>query len=61
MSITDLKSHIKFAKSIRREYSRGISTEQTCFYLDGKRLIHKSNPNDWARAPRGKKNVDKNL
>lgn len=54
MSTEDLNNRIKFAKSIRREYSRDLWTDDICFYLDGKSFIYKSNPKDQARAPRAK-------
>ena len=54
MSTEDLNKRVKFAKTMRRDYSRDIWTDDICFYLDAKSFIYKSNPKDQARSPRAK-------
>ena len=49
----DLKKGFKFARKIKREYNDSLWTEQIAFFLDAVSFIHKFNPADQARAPRG--------
>ena len=51
---TDFKRRFKFAKAIRKDYNKNVWTEKIAFYLDGVSFIHKYNPYDQARAPKGK-------
>ena len=50
----DLKKRLKFARKIKREYNDNLWTEQIAFFLDAVSFIHKFNPADQARAPRGR-------
>lgn len=50
----DQEKRLKFARNIKREYSRSVWTEEIAFYLDGVSFIHKYNPADQARAARGR-------
>ena len=49
----DLKLRLKFARKVRRLLPKTFWTEGIAFYLDGASFIHKRNPFDQARAPRG--------
>ena len=50
----DLKKRLKFARKIKGEYNDSLWTEQIAFFLDAVSFIHKFNPADQARAPRGR-------
>lgn len=50
----DFKRRVKFAKVMRKDYNRNVWTEKIAFYLDEVSFIHKHNPYDQARAPKGK-------
>ena len=51
---TDFKRRVQFAKAMRKDYNENVWTEKIAFYLDGVSFIHKYNPCDQARAPKGK-------
>ena len=44
---------MKFKKDIKNYYDNGLRLSGICFYLDAKHLIHKTNPMDQAKAPKG--------
>ena len=50
----DQQKRLQFARKIKRMYSRTLWSEQIAFYLDGVSFVHKYNPADQARAPRGR-------
>ena len=50
----DLKKRLRFARKIKREYDDSLWTERIAFFLDAVCFIHKFNPADQARAPRGR-------
>ena len=49
----DLKKRLRFARKIKREYDDNLWTERIAFFLGAVSFIHKFNPADQARAPRG--------
>ena len=51
---TDFKRRVQFAKAMRKDYNSSVWTEKIAFYVDGVSFIHKNNPYDQARAPKGK-------
>lgn len=50
----DIRRRFQFARRMRREYAEDICTDQIAFFLDGVGFIHKTNPADEAKAPRGR-------
>ena len=48
----DLKLRMKFAKDMTKYYDDGLWLSGTCFYLDTKHFIHKTNPMDQTKAPK---------
>ena len=50
----DLIKRLKYAQSMKRDHDASIWTEKVAFYLDGASFIHKYNPADQARAPKGR-------
>ena len=51
---TDLNSdRFKFARKMKRNFKDSIWTEEISFYLDGVSFVHKFNPCEQARAPKG--------
>ena len=45
----DLKLRLKFAKNMKKTWSRGVWWEAICFYLDGTGFTYKRNPCEYAR------------
>lgn len=54
LSKTDIRKRYKFAGTMKREFSIDVWTKQIAFYLDGVSFIHKTNPADEAKAPKGR-------
>ena len=54
LTYKDLKKRLRFARKIKREYDDSLWTERIAFFLDAVSFIHKFNPADQARAPRGR-------
>lgn len=50
---TDLRQRVKFAKNMKKQYSRDVWKKHVAFYLDGVSFYHKVNPADQARAAQG--------
>ena len=47
---------VKFARKVRKDYSKDLWKEEICFfYLDGVSFWYKTNPLDDARSPQKKK------
>ena len=49
----DLLKRVQFSKQIIEHYDEDIWTKDICFFFDGKGFVHKTNPADQAKAPRG--------
>jgi len=47
----DCKLRFRFAKMMRKNFSKEVWKKDIAFYLDGVNFIHKINPADQARAP----------
>ena len=54
LSEKDLKERIKFAKNIRKQYSKDVWKDNVAFYLDCISFWYKRNPADQASAPHGR-------
>ena len=54
LSHMDIRRRSQFAKKMRRGYDADVWTDKIAFYLDGVSFIHKTNPADEAKAPRGR-------
>ena len=54
MSQTDKDQRVAFARKMQAEYSLSVWTDSVAFYLDGVSFVHKTNPLDQARAPKGR-------
>ena len=44
----------KFAREMQAKFDSDVWTKDVCFYLDGVSFVHKFNPWDQARAPKGR-------
>lgn len=49
----DRIARVKFARYVKKHHSSELWQRDICFYLDGVSFIHKFNPEDQARAPKG--------
>lgn len=54
MSRSDRTKRVAFARNVLNNYPADIWTSKIAFYLDGVSFVHKTNPMDQARAPRGR-------
>lgn len=54
ISQTDKDQRVAFARKMQAEYSPSVWTDSVAFYLDGVSFVHKTNPLDQARAPKGR-------
>ena len=54
LSEKDKHERLKFARSMRRYYSRNVWEKEIAFYLDATSFVYKRHPMDQARAPRGR-------
>ena len=54
MSQTDKEKRVEFARKMQANYSPSVWTDTIAFYLDGVSFVHKTNPMDQARAPKGR-------
>ena len=54
LSEKDLKERLKFAKHMRKDYSKDVWKDDVAFYLDCVNFWYKRNPADQARAPHGR-------
>ena len=54
MSKADMKKRVVFAKKMLKEHEDGFWKNGVTFYLDGTSFVHKRNPADQARAPKGR-------
>ena len=54
LSEKDLKERLKFAKNIRKHYSKDVWKDTVAFYLDCVSFWYKRNPADQASAPHGR-------
>ena len=50
----DIVKRLKFAREMKREHTEDFWTKEIAFYLDGVSFVHKYNPADQARAPKGR-------
>ena len=50
----DQLRRLQFARKIKKDYDNSLWTEKISFYLDGVSFVHKYNPADQARAPKGR-------
>ena len=54
MSKADMRKRVKFARTMLKEYPKNVWENGISFYLDGTSFVHKTNPSDQARAPKGR-------
>ena len=54
MSQTDKEKRVEFATKMQANYPPNVWTDSIAFYLDGVSFVHKTNPMDQARAPKGR-------
>ena len=54
ISDKDKRERFKFARSMRRNYSRNVWEKEIAFYLDATSYVYKRHPMDQARAPKGR-------
>ena len=54
LSDRDRSDRLKFARKMKRNFKDSICTEDISFYLDGVSFVHKFNPCEQARAPKGR-------
>ena len=54
ISYKDKRERLKFARSMRRDYSKRVWEKEIAFYLDATSFVYKRHPMDQARAPRGR-------
>ena len=54
ISYKDKRERLKFARSMRRGYSKSVWEKEIAFYLDATSFVYKRHPMDQARAPRGR-------
>ena len=54
LSEKDLKERVKFAKNIRKHYSKDVWKDNVAFYLDCVSFWYKRNPADQASTPHGR-------
>jgi len=54
LSSLDLMKRARFASNMLRNYNEKVWTEEISFYLDATSFVHKTNPHDQARAPKGR-------
>ena len=51
LSEKDKRKRLKFARSMRCDYSRDVWAKEISFYLDATSFVYKRHPMDQARAP----------
>ena len=54
MSKQDLVKRVKFVKDMHANYNEIVWQEEICFYFDGSSFVHKTNPCEQARTPKGR-------